>query len=215
MSRPLPVLPGVYYGRILGGWEGLPSNNTYCFKATPSPGTELLDREVALSVSTTAATVWQTYMLPVMHNTYGLTGATTYPLGDPISPAQVFDIGGPGTVAGSVAGSPLAVVIRHTVLRRGKGSQGRTYLSPVPLVEITSDGKSIGGTYADTITTAYNNWWGFVTSSLNVTYPTMVFSFVQLGRGRTVPTPVAPTTYTILESACETALSTQRRRTRR
>lgn len=209
MATPLPVLPGVYYGRVMGEWEGLPSDNTFCFKTSAPPVDETADQIRAGQVAQSLALAWRDQFISAMIPTYTMQGASMYPLGHPLVPAQVSPLIDVGTLVGPPGPAASAVMIRHNVNRRGKGSQGRSFISPLDLNRMTADGKSIAPASVLEFTTKWNAVVNATIADLLTFFPSESFFYVQLSKKG------AGATYSITDSNAESKLSTQRRRARR
>jgi hypothetical protein len=212
MPVPLPVLPGVYYARIEGLVEGFPSSNVFTFQQTPAAATGPADVTVAGQVAFSIAANWQASMLPVLSSLYNMEQVSCYALNTPLAPKVVFADATAGAVTGAITSLSTAVAISHTVSRRGRGSQSRTFLTPVVASQMAADGRELIDTDQAAISTAFGH---FITNTLAelVTSAGPSWEYVQLSKGK-LPAPVGAT-FQITGSACERLLSTQRRRVRR
>ena len=209
MPTPLPVLAGVYYGRVEGQYEGLPCGNIFTWRVDPAPGTTALDDGFAQDIANAMRDNWTTTMVSIMLSIY--TGGTTsvYPLGDPASPARTATGTWTGGALTAISTTATAAVIKHSVLRRGKGTQSRTYISPVGTSQISSDGKSVSSTFQTSLDTQFNLFVGGVISDFTTANPGHGLTYGQLSKKGT------GAFYEIVTSSAELPLSTQRRRTRR
>jgi hypothetical protein len=209
--HPLPDLPGVYYAKIDGAAEGLPSNNIFTFAAVPAPLPGAPDLAFATALSVAISTHWPTFATGVMSQAYTANEVQVYALHSPVSPAVTDGITATGGTIGAISGLMVAKMVRHQVHRRGRGSQSRSSFSPVPASEITADGKSITGATAATLTTDFLAFITAVLTDVN-TATGATWRYVQLSfRSATLPAA----TYDITSSNAEALLTTQRRRVRR
>lgn len=207
-SRPLPDIPGAYLARIIGSWEGLPDDTTLGFRTIPAAATGAADVAVAQAIGDAVAMRWNAFATSDMHNSYRATEVTVYPLHTPTHPATSSATTAAGGLSGDPSAAPLAMAIRHEVVRRGRGSQSRNYIQPFTSAAIDTTGKALIDTFRDSVTA---NWLTFMTAvQADVAAALAVALFhVQISK---IP-PGA--TYAIDGSTCESLLSTQRRRTRR
>lgn len=210
MPTPFPVLPGVYYGKIEGQFEGLPCGNIFAFKITPAEVNDAQGVTYANEIAGYLVANWTTTMATIMTNVYTGGSASVYPLGRPTVPAQVAT----GTwVGGALGGATLpvstAAVIAHNVMRRGRGSQSRTYISPLSSGQITGDGKNVSSTFQTALATQFTLFKGGVIGDWTAANPTIAMDYVQMSKKGT------GASYLIGTSTPELALSTQRRRARR
>lgn len=206
--RPLPVLPGVYLARVIGSWEGLPSTNLFCLKNVPPVASGSPDVAAAQAVAFAISVDWAPFAAAAFPPQYVATEVSCYPLNTPTAPAQVVSFSAPGENGTEPAVVSTSVLIKHVVDRRGRGSQGRTFLSPVPSGSVTADGKSVVETTRTLIETQFGVFTAGVVSALSA-MPGGAWSFDQLSKVGT------GASYPILSSTVEGALSTQRRRVRR
>jgi hypothetical protein len=115
-------------------------------------------------------------------------------------------------VSGDLTSFSTAALVRHTVTRRGRGSQSRSALSPLTVNHVDPTGILLPSGFQAILTANWGTFIASVLSSLDAGGPG-TFSYVQLGRGTALhPTPA---TYPITGSVAEPLLSTQRRRVRR
>lgn len=205
--RPLPVLPGTYLARIMGSFNNLPSTNLFCFETTPPAASGPADAAVANSVSTAIAAHWPAFAAAAMPAAYTANEVSTYPLNSPLEPAQVATMTAAGVGTGQLAPATTAIEIRHTVNRRGKGSQSRTFLTPMQVVDVEADGKTLAPSRQNTIESAF------------VTFISSVLTDLQAGGGVWLYTQLSKIppgrTFNITSSVVEPLLTTQRRRARR
>lgn len=207
MPTPLPTLPGVYYAIAQGSWNGLPSGNIFAFKNASLIGTAPDGTLGANVVATALASTLDLLYGPVCHNSFAASGVRVYPLVNPLLPAVFEPVVAPGTITGQVSPAPLALVIKHNVSRRGRGSQSRSFLSPFSMNWMHSDGKSIETGNADIGTAAWTTFLAAALANMETGYTG--WEFVQLSKKG------AGATYPITESVMDIEVSTQRRRARR
>lgn len=216
--KPLPDLPGVYYSTINALWEGLPSNNVFSFQVTPAPATGTADVLAANAVAAAIGLNWPAFALIAFHISYLAEKVVTYPLHTPIHPSVEYAFAAPGGKDETIAPGMVAAVISHHVIRRGKGSQTRTYLSPLGNGIIDSTGKEIIEAYRSDLKTAFDTFIAAVATFVADAVVGATVEFVSMSKGTdsgTPPVVVAPAAYQISGSDPELLLSTQRRRMRR
>lgn len=210
--RPLPDIPGVYFGRIQGTCEGRPTGNIFTFQTSAPPSPGAADEGVAAAVASALDISWTAFTPTWYPSAYAATEIQVYPLHTPLSPPAIATSGAVGGVSGDLAPFSTAALVRHTVLRRGRGSQSRTSLSPITANHVTPDGISLVSGFLAILTANFGTFMASILSSLDAGGPG-TFSYVQLARGTTLhPTPG---TFPITGSVGEPLLSTQRRRVRR
>lgn len=209
MPTPLPTLPGVYYGYVYMTFQGRRVGSTFTFKASSPPPDQPTDEQWAQFVADALVLSWNTNMMPRYDG--GVTGTTArvYPLGHPLAPASVSITAATGSAFGDQAAVAAAAVIRHTVHRRGRGSQGHTAISPLQRTEVTTDGQSVTAAFITNMNSDFGDFIGGVQAAWNTDVPSIGLAYVQLSRVG------AGATYPILSSATETLLGTERSRTAR
>lgn len=207
-SRPLPDVAGGYLARIIATWETLPTDNVFCFRLVPAPATGGADVIAAQAVGDAVALHWNAVAAATLHNSYVATEVQTYPLHSPGHPAVLSTTTAAGGQPGDPSAAPLALLLRHEVVRRGRGSQGKNFLQPFPQSALDADGRTVSAAFANSVTAAWN---AFVTAvSADVATATgATCTFAQLSK---IP-PGAM--YGVNASLCERLVSTQRRRARR
>lgn len=207
-SRPLPDVAGGYLARVVASWETLPSDNLFCFRLVPAPASGSADIAAAQAVGDAIAARWNAFTNAVMHNSYVATEVQTYPLHTPSHPAVLSATTALGGQPGDPSAAPLAVLIKHEVVRRGRGSQGRTFCQPFPQSGIAVDGRVLTTAFANSITAAWNTFVTDVCSDV-ATAVGATCTFAQLSK---IP-PGAM--YGVNASITELKVSTQRRRAQR
>jgi hypothetical protein len=217
VSTPLPVLAGTYLARVHGEWEGLPSTNTFCITRDGVPLDDPGDAANALNVATSIQQNWVAFAFAAFPTQYEAAFTTCYALGSPLVPQQVYALPAPGTRTGNPTASSTSALIAHQVDRRGRGSQSRSFLSPVSVDDISTDGKSLTDPFHTNLHSVFDTFKSSTLSELQLRPPGSNWHYVQLSNPRPrvgFPPPV-PRTFPILGSTVELPLSTQRRRTRR
>jgi hypothetical protein len=208
MPTPLPVLAGVYYARIVGSMSTGQISNLFTFVKDGVPLGDASDITNAQQVSVALAARWPTIPALALADEYAGVAVETYPLGSPLIPKQISPLTAPGGNAGNVAPVSTAIVVRHDVIRRGRGSQSRSYLSPVTSAIFTADGTQINSSLVTSLSTAFQLFLADVVDDLAIASPG-TWSYQQLSKHPT------PRTFRIDSSEAEAFLSTQRRRARR
>jgi hypothetical protein len=209
MPTPLPVLPGVYYGHLTATYLGLPTGNIFTWKADAPPASSSLDSTWAQAIATSMADQWNLQMSALLPaGVHGWT-AKVYPLGHPTLPAAEATSTGTGGASGTVGPVSCAYVIRNRVLRRGRGSQSHSLISPVLDNFLTSDGISVTGAAQTSLTNAYQAFVAAVEADFAAAITGHEIVHVQLSKKG------AGTTYDIIGSECEALLGTARARTPR
>ena len=209
MPTPLPTLPGVYYSYVYMTFEGRRVGSTFTFKTSTPPPDEATDLQWSQFIADALPPAWNTDMIP--RYPYGLTGTSSrvYALGHPLLPAAVSFAAGAGAVNANVAPVAAAAVIRHTVRRRGRGSQGHTQISPLMASEIDGTGETVTDAFVTNVTSDFGNFIAAVHAAWAVDVPAVGLAYVQLSRKG------AGATYPILSSQVEKLLGTERSRTAR
>jgi len=209
VPSPLPVIPGAYHGTLSGEFEGLPAGNVFNFLSSNTTADQPNAEARALTIATLLANSWGTHMMSPLHNSYSGSTARVYALQYPTSPAQEFHATNSGGAIGTLYNVSSCVLIKHVVRRRGKGSQGRTYISPLTQSQTDSDARTLtDGAVAD-FTTRFNAFIDEVITTYGGDYPSESLKYVELSRVGT------GATYDILSSTAEKGIASQRRRARR
>jgi len=209
MPTPLPVLAGVYYCHLTATYEGLPTGNIFTFQAAIAPSSSSVDQAYAQTIADSLCVQWGTTVAPGLPDVVVGYDSKVYPLGHPLLPAVTGHAAGGGAVSGPVAPVSAALVIRHTVMRRGRGSQSHSAISPLAAASITSDGKSPTSGNITFFTTEFLNFIGQVQADFLAAYAANSIDYVQLSKKG------SGATYPITSSAAESLLGTERSRTPR
>lgn len=211
-SKPLPDLPGVYYCIVEGEFGARRNGQIFTFKTDSPVAPGAGDAAIANSVAIHVANAWSAFTTVEVMAGYTGTDIKCYPLHSPTLPAAVVPNLATGGVAGAILPTSVARVVRHNVQRRGRGSQSRTYLSPVAQAVMEPDGITITPTFVTALSGHFATFLSTVLAALNGD-GTGSWSYVQLGKGSKL-SPV-PATYAIVGSQAEPLLSNIRRRTGR
>jgi len=207
-SRPLPDVAGAYLARVIASWESNPDDNLLAWQAVLPPATGTADVAVAQAICDALAARWPAFATATFSTTYSGTEVTCYPLHTPLHPAVSQIMSAPGGQPGDPAPAPVAMLMKHTVVRRGRGSQSHTSFSGFPDSAIESSGKTISVAFASSVDTAWSTMVlaveADVAAATGVTINFRQLSKIPPGR-----------TFAIDGSVMERALSTQRRRARR
>jgi hypothetical protein len=209
MPTPLPVLPGVYYGHLFGTFAGLPTGNIFAFKTDLNPGSVAEDVSWAQIIATALTTEWVTTVGPLFHAAVVGYDSRVYPLGSPAMPALTAHTSGGGAGTGPSAPVSAALIMRHTVLRRGRGSQSHSAFSPLGAGSISDDGKSPTPGNITAFTEEFDNFIGQVQGVFAAAVPGVGLGYVQVSKKG------SGATYPIVASAAESLLGTERSRTPR
>lgn len=208
MPIPLPVLPGVYYSYVLGSFEGLPTGNIFSWEVPGVALGSLDDAANAGDISDALAINYAIFAADVMDTTYSGGSVKTYPLGSPLIPAQLGSFVATGRSAEILMSAVHCAVIRHNVVRRGRGSQSSTRVGPISRGDVLSDGITMYGPSR----TAMDNAWNTMIASMEAITVTSGASpvFGQLSKK-----VGAEAFYLITGSETDVKVATQRRRARR
>jgi len=206
-SRPLPDITGGYLARIIGSWEGLTCDNTFGWRVVPAPASGSADVAAAQALGDAMATRWNAFAAASLHNSYRATEVQVYPLHTPTHPATSSPATSAGALSGDPSAAPLAMLIKHDVVRRGRGSQSHSYVQPFTAAAIDGTGKALINSFRDSITANWNAFIADVVTDAGTAIGAAVLP-VQISK---IP-PGTP--YAISSSECLSRLSTQRRRAR-
>lgn len=209
MPTPLPTLPAVYYGYIWGKYGTLTIGNIAAFKATVSAATALADYARAQVIADAMPASWVTTLGPLQPNTVIGYDSRVYGLEFPTNPAAVGHTSGAGGNAGTQAPVSAAAVIKHSVLRRGRGSQSHSAFSPLTTGEIADGGLSITAGLQTGLTEEWENWIAAIQLACTEAAVPFEVDYVQLSKKG------SGATYPIISTAAESLLGTERSRTPR
>lgn len=209
MPTPLPVLPGVYYGYVWGKMGALTVGNVACFKAVVPATTAANDLVRCQVIADAMPLVWTTTLGPLQASSLTGYDSRVYGLQFPVNPAAFGHHTGAGGNAGQRIAVSTAAVIKHNVLRRGRGSQSHSAFSPLTIGEITEDGQSLSGGMVTGLTEEWENWIAGIQAAALAAPDAFVIEYVQLSRKG------AGATYPIISTAAESLLGTERSRTAR
>jgi hypothetical protein len=154
-------------------------------------------------VATTVIGSWIAHMCPILPDAYTTVEAVFYPLGHPLLPAEVVVDLTPGAVAGNLAPIKTAILVHESVHRRGRGSQSRSFLGPVPRDFVDATGQVF------TNSAVWETHWNDFNASVKTVLDGLglgVWTRKQLSKKGT------GATYDIVSSAVSSVFSTQRRR---
>ena len=209
MPTPLPVLPGVYYGYVYMTFQTRRYGSTFTFKTATPPADQATDAQWAQFVADALVSAWGTNMMP-RYNA-GVTGVDSrvYALGHAVLPAAVAHATHNGAGSGALAAASAAAVIKHQVIRRGRGSQSHTAISPLENSELDGTGDTVTDAFVTNVSSDFQNFIGDVYAAWAVNVPAVAIAFVQLSRKG------AGATYEITDSRVEKVLGTERSRTLR
>ncbi len=202
---PLPTLAGVFYGIISGHAAGKPVSNIFCLA---SPGfilTDPRDTTAALTMATSFGTHWGGVATALIADNYTATQAKVYPLGSPLLPAQISSFVAPGGITTGYSFLQVAGLIKHTVIRRGRGSQSHTFISPLSELSVTTDGTAVTNAWVLAADAAFPAFMNAVVADMQALYPTG-WQYVQLSKKPT------PRVFEIHDSSADVPISSQDRR---
>lgn len=208
-TRPLPHIAGVYYGSTLCQFDGLPMGNIFAWQVDPIPATGTPDLTRAGVIATSLATNFVTQLLPVLSDHLTGCDSKVYALGTPLAPAVTATSSGTGGVSGAIGPTMTVALVKRTVARRGRGSQSFSRLGPLNILQIDTGGKNLTTTFRTALDVAYANFISQVEIDYVAAFPGETIGEVQVSKIGT------GAVYQITANATETALSSQRRRTRR
>lgn len=209
MPTPLPVLPGVYYGYLHGKTGGLTTGMIFTFKVGNPPADSATDSFYAQTIADSMPHQWNLTVGPTYPNATTGWDSKVYPLGHPLTPPAVGHETGAGAGGVNTAAYPTAIVIRHVVDRRGRGSQSRTSISPVVQTNIDGTGQNVIPGFITGLTDEFENFIAGVQADFATAVPDATLDYVQLSRKG------AGATYPILRSFVEQVVGSERSRTLR
>jgi len=209
MPTPLPTLPAVYYGQVWGTYQGRRTGVVVTLKANTSSATAAGDLVRCQVVAQALTDGWNTTIGPMLPNDVTGWDSRVYGLEFPTNPAAIAHTAGHG--AGGVSAEPTVVtaVIRHTVLRRGRGSQSHSSISPLIAGTISSDGETVTAGPVAAFTTEWGNFIGGIQAATAAAATPFTVNYVQLSRKG------VGATYPITSSFCDVLPGTERSRTAR
>jgi hypothetical protein len=209
MPTPLPTLAAVYYGYVWMTYLGRKSGSVFTFKAQTAPIDAANDALFAQYIADGLVSSWNTNMLPRYPSAVTGTDSRVYALGHPTVPpafAHASATASGGTVA---AASPTAAIIRHSVFRRGRGSQSHTAISPLVRVEVEDTGLTVTAAFITNMDTDFGNFIGGVQAAFNAASGGNDIDYVQLSKKG------SGATYPITSSATEALVGSERSRSPR
>jgi hypothetical protein len=196
----------VYYARIEAHADARPVSNIMTWTINHTPATPLEDTGYAQQLAAQIANEWPTIANDLLASVYVGEQVAVYPLGSPLVPAQLHALVAPGgRVPTARHFLQVAGLIKHTVIRRGKGSQGRTFLSPLADIDISVNGDQMNAPW---IANAQSDWTAMInhiTTNLG-TITGFTWQYAQLHK----KAPGA--TFPIFSSTAETLITSSRRR---
>lgn len=203
--RPLPVLPGVYYARINALANTRPVSNILVFKKDGLVLNDPTDAANSGHVATAIAAEWPNIAINLLHQDYVGVNVQCYPLGSVLTPAFTASLLAPGGDTSASSFLQVAGSIKHTVYRRGKGSQSHTYLSPVGTGQVSANGETMTSAWVSAAQSHFPNFITTVLADLNAASPG-TWTNVQLSRLGT------GATYPVVNYIAEAPVSSQKRR---
>lgn len=208
MPTPLPVIPAVYYSSLFGSYLGRRTGSIFTWKATVSATTASADLVRCQVLADALTASWDTTMRPLYPSPVIGWDSRVYGLEFPTNPAALGHTTGNGAGGALVAGAPCAAVIRHSVLRRGRGSQSHSAISPLPKNALSDDGTSVLPGPAGNLTAEFENFVAAVVTATQAAPAPFTVELVQLSKKHA-------STFPITSSVCETLVGTERSRTAR
>jgi len=205
---PLPILAGVYYARIEATADAKQITNIVAFKKDGVPLGSGTDAPNALAVTNAIIANWAP-VAALLHVSYTGVQVATYALGSPLVPAQVNPLVVSGGSPGPEHFKQLAGRIKHTVTRRGRGSQHSSYMSPMSDADITVNGDEVTVSWRTNMAAAYFGFTSGILSTL-ATSPGGTWSHVQVSKFQNKV--LTPNSFPIISSVPQILLSSQRRR---
>lgn len=209
MPTPLPTLPGVYYAYVWMLNGGLRTGSTFTFKTAAGAGSTADAAFNAQVIADACASSWNTNMLPRYPSDVTGTDSRVYPLQYPALPAAFGHVSGTGAGSPVKAAASAAAVIRHNVVRRGRGSQSHTAISPLQRVEVMDDGTQVTPAFITNVTSDFEDFIAGVQADFTSLGIGGDLEYVQLSKKG------SGATYAISGSVVEALLGTERSRTLR
>jgi hypothetical protein len=204
---PLPVLAGVYHTIVRATAGGRPITNIFHYQRSGVTLGDTNDGIYANAVALAVATRWGEQVGGIFSTDYTGSEVQVYPQGSPLLPASISTWTDTGGRAFDTAYKQVAALVHSSVSRRGKGSQSRSFLSPISNRDMTANGEQLTDAFRISTEAAFNQ---FVTRSLSdlVTATGGSWFFVQMSKklGRT---------FFMTDHAVDTFVSSQDRRLQR
>jgi hypothetical protein len=154
----------VYYARIIGQADVKPVSNVFTFQRLARPTPDPDDFAAATLLAATLAAQWPTLATELLHTVYTGNEVSVYALNSPLMPAVTHALVAPGGRPADQHFLQVAGLIRHTVFRRGRGSTGHTYLSPVASTDVTVNGDQMKDFW---VANANTDFHAMITNTLN------------------------------------------------
>lgn len=209
VAHPLPQIAGAYYVRVEGQADSKPVSNVLTFlrQARPTPDPD--DFAAATQLATEVTSFWPQLASDALHTVYTGNEVVVYALNSPLMPAIRTPLVAPGGRIGPMSFIQVAGIVKHVVSRRGKGSQSRTFLSPLSDSDITVNGDQVSSGWTSRVNADWAALIGGTISAMNSAFPGP-WSYVQLSKQTFAG--VYGRTFQITASGAETLISSQRRR---
>jgi hypothetical protein len=209
MSTPLPVLPNVFYCYVWMSYLGNKCGSTFTFH-DPGPVLDAPNGAInAQIIADALPTAWNSNMISRYPTGVTGTDSRVYDLAHPTNPAVFGHATASGSGGTDVAPVSAAAIIRHSVFRRGRGSQGHTAISPLNRIEVTADGSQVTSAFITNVTSDFENFIAAVQAAYTTATDGGSIDYVQLSRKG------SGAIYRIVSSSVEALLGTERSRTSR
>lgn len=208
-TAPLPVLPGVYYARIEATCDTKPITNIVAFKKAGLVVNDPADALNAAAVAIAVSSNWPAVPTALLDTNYTGVQVSVYPLGSVLVPAATHSLVAPGGRTGPERFVQVAGRIKHTVARRGRGSQHSTHLSPISTDDINAAGDQLISSWVSAANSAWNTFIADTLTGVNSASPG-TWTYVQVSKFQNKVYTGA--SYPILSSAAQALIGSQRRR---
>jgi hypothetical protein len=208
-TAPLPVLPGVYYGRVEGTSSGKPITNIFSFKKDGLVLNDPADVPNAAAVATALASNWPRVPNSSLHVDYVGVEVSVYALGSVLAPAAVTPLSAAGGVTGADSFRQVAGRVSHTVSRRGRGSQHSTHLSPISVSDVNAAGDQMLAGWVTATNASFGSMISDMIIDLNTVSPG-TWHYVQVSKFQ--GGVYTPNSFHITGSAAQVPVGSQRRR---